>query len=36
MQKKRGRRREDENQNLEYVSQDKIRFDAVTNDPGSQ
>lgn len=36
MQKKRSRRREAGNQNFEYVSQDRIRFDAVTNDPGSQ
>jgi hypothetical protein len=36
MQKTRGRRREDENQNPEYVSKVRIRFDAVTNDPVSQ
>lgn len=36
MQKTRGGRRDDENQNFEFVSKDWIRFDAVTNDPVSQ
>lgn len=36
MEKRRSGRRQGENKNLEYISRDKIRFDAVTNGPVSQ
>lgn len=36
MEKRRSRRRQGKNKNLEYISRDKIRFDAVTNGSVSQ